>query len=120
MMLARWSSDVLDRGDHMIVRTPHEPDFWMGNSLVVSAPAPVDEAAMWLARWQGTFERVFPQAKHRSLIVDGDVGADVEAAVAAAGWVMQRNVALVATTLPEAAPPAGVVVRVLAGDADWG
>lgn len=123
MMLARWSSEVLDRGDHMIVRTPREPDFWMGNALVVPAPGDGDDdddAAMWLARWQGTFERVFPQARHRSLIVDGDVGADVEAAVATAGWVMQRNMALVATTLPEAAPPAGVVVRVLAGDADWG
>lgn len=119
LMLARWSSEVLDRGDHLLVRTPREPDFWMGNVLVVPPPAAGDDAAMWLARWQGTFERAFPAAAHRSLVVDGDVAVDVDAAVAAAGWVMQRNVALAATALPEAGPPAGVVVRVLDGDADW-
>jgi GNAT superfamily N-acetyltransferase len=119
MMLARWSSEVLDRGEYLVVRTPREPDFWMGNTLVVAPPVVGDEAAMWLARWQGTFERVFPDAAHRSLVVDGDVGADVDSAVAVAGWVMQRNVALAASELPAARAPAGVDVRVVAGDADW-
>jgi ribosomal protein S18 acetylase RimI-like enzyme len=118
-MLARWSSDVLDRGDHLIVRTPREPDFWMGNALVVPPPEAGDEAGMWLARWQGTFERVFAGVAHRALLVDGDVGADVDAAVSVAGWVMQRNVALVAAELPEARAPAGVDVRVVDGDGDW-
>lgn len=119
MMLARWSSEVLDRGEYLVVRTPREPDFWMGNTLVVPPPVIGDEAAMWLARWQGAFERVFPDAAHRSLVVDGDVGADVDGAVASAGWVMQRNVALSAIELPAARAPAGVDVRVVNGDADW-
>lgn len=120
-MLIRWSSEVLDRGEYLVVRTPREPDFWMGNTLVVAPPAPGDgaDAAAWLARWQATFEEIFPRAAHRSLVVDGNVGADVDAAVAAAGWVMQRNLALVAERLPESRVPDGVRVRALAGDADW-
>ena len=119
LMLARWTSEVHDRGAYLVVRTPREPDFWMGNALVVPAPGESDDAGMWLARWQGVFEREHPGAAHRALLVDGDVGAQVEVAADVAGWVMQRNVALAAGALPAAAAPAGVDVRVVRGDGEW-
>lgn len=119
LMLARWSSDVVDRDGYLVVQTPREPDFWMGNALVVPAPSVDDDAGLWLARWQGVFERELPGALHRALLVDGHVSAAIEAAVDVAGWVMQRNVALAATALPGETPPAGVEVRVVRGDAAW-
>ncbi len=126
LMLARWSGEVLDRGDHQVVRTPDEPDYWTGNAIVVPAQ-PVD-----LDRWERWFAAGHPSAVHRTVLVDGDLAADTAGAAAARGYQVRRVVVLTTQAAPVAPPVApapdlaaaaepapGVTVRALAGDDDW-
>ena len=67
-LLERSGSEIDDHGTHLVVRTPDNPTFWWGNFLLLAdAPSSTDEAEDWLA----TFEREFPQARHRTFGVDG-------------------------------------------------
>lgn len=113
-MLARWSGEVVDRGAYVVVRTPAEPDYWMGNALVVPAPAAGDTRDGWMARWLEVFERELPAAAHRCLMVDGELDGD-----AAAGWSVMRDIASLGEAPIAVAPPAGVTLRILAGEAEW-
>jgi ribosomal protein S18 acetylase RimI-like enzyme len=70
-MLERSGSEISDRRTHLVVRTPDNPTFWWGNFLLLpAAPGDEREAREWLA----TFEREFPQARHRTFGVDGTDG----------------------------------------------
>ncbi len=119
LMIRRWSGEVLDRGDHQLVHTPDEPDFWMGNGLAVPPPARGEDPEAWFARWWGAFERALPGCEHRALLVDGDVDAATAGAVTAAGWLMHRNVALTTVDLATAPAPPGLLLRARDGERDW-
>ena len=70
-MLEHSGSEVEDRGDHLVVRTPDNPTFWWGNFLLLAQPpADTDEARAWLAR----FEAELPASRHRTFGVDGQNG----------------------------------------------
>jgi ribosomal protein S18 acetylase RimI-like enzyme len=117
-MLELSGSTVEDRGDHLVVRTPDNPTFWWGNHLLL-AEAPRDEAE---ARgWIATFEREFPEARHRTFGVDGTSGevADV-ASFAALGMETEASSVMTATaTHPPPHPNTDATIRRLASDADW-
>ena len=57
-VLEQSGSVVEDHGDHLVVRTPHNPDFHCGNCLFVTDEDTVDEAA----RWVSAFRSAFPEA----------------------------------------------------------
>ena len=57
-VLEHSGSVVEDHGDHLVVRTPHNPDFHWGNCLFVTDEDTVDEAA----RWVSVFRSAFPEA----------------------------------------------------------
>jgi len=57
-VLEHSGSIVEDHEDHLIVRTPHNPDFHWGNCLFVTDEDAVDDAR----RWVDTFQSAFPQA----------------------------------------------------------
>jgi GNAT superfamily N-acetyltransferase len=118
LMIERWSSELLDRGDYLLVRTPAEPDYWMGNSIVVAPPAGGEDGAAWLARWNAVFERELPGAAHRCVRVDG--GLDGWTAPGEP-WCVERDTALARRAPPQPARggAAGIDVRPLDGDADW-
>ena len=112
-ILELGGSTVVDAGDHLVVRTPSNPEYHWGNCLLVLDPATVDDADRWLAR----FASSFPDAGWVS------VGLPVRPAVddgwAAAGVRLEEDEVLTTRTLPRAAPaPDGYDVRRLAGD-DW-
>jgi len=113
LVLAGWAGEVVDRGDHLVVRIPDEPDYWSGNAVVVGAAAPD------LARWEAWFAAAHPSACHRTVLVDGEVAPAVAAAAAAAGYDVARLIALTATSLAPVAAPAGIALRPLTGDDDW-
>ena len=64
-------SQVEDRGDHLVIRTPHNPTFWWGNFLLLARPPGREETDAWLER----FAAEFPDARHVALGVDGIDGA---------------------------------------------
>ena len=117
-MLESSGSTVEDRGDHLVVRTPDNPTFWWGNHLLLSqAPRDPAEAVSWVA----TFEREFPEARHRTFGVDGTAGdlADV-AAFAALGMETEVLTVMTATAVhPPPRPNSEATIRTLASDDDW-
>jgi len=69
-LLELGGSEVEDCGDHLVVRSPHNPAYWWGNFLLLDrAPAPED-----IHRWMDRFAAVLPEAKHRAFAIDGTDG----------------------------------------------
>lgn len=57
-ILEHTGSTVEEHDDHLVVRTPANPDFHWGNFVLVTNPDAVDDAR----RWVGVFAESFPQA----------------------------------------------------------
>jgi len=111
-------SQIEDRGDHLVIRSPGNPDFWWGNFVLVPPLAPGD-----VARWADRFPAEFPGAEHVAIGVDStDAAAPGQAELAAAGLDVERSVVLTAgpgeLRLPRR-PNAEATYRALSGDADW-
>lgn len=117
LMVRRLSgSAVLDRADHLVVRTPLNPDFYWGNFLLIPLPAGGE-----LERWIGVFAAEFPQAGHIALGIDGVDGrlGDLDLSLVPG---LEPDMAEVMTAdgmVGAGPPPAGVLVRALHSDGDW-
>lgn len=118
LMLRRLAgSDVIDREDYLLVRTPADPEFRWGNFLYVpSAPEPAG-----IARWIDVFAAEFPDAGHVAIGVEGQrLDGEVLAACAEAGLNHEATIVLTAT---EPRPPArsnhDALIRPLWTDEDW-
>jgi GNAT superfamily N-acetyltransferase len=112
-VLEHSGSTVEDRGDHLLVRTPHNPTFHWGNCLLVTDPDAVDEAQQWVQAFQGAFPSATWVAIGLTRMAD-----DIEAWVGQ-GLELELDDVLTTATLPrQTALPAGYTVRRLAGD-DW-
>ena len=61
-ILALEGSQVTDRGDHLVIRTPGNPDYWWGNFLLLQDLKP-GSGGGWMAR----FAAEFPGAQHTAL-----------------------------------------------------
>jgi ribosomal protein S18 acetylase RimI-like enzyme len=112
----REGSQVEDRGDYLVVRTPGNPGYWWGNFLLLPSLRP-GEAADWLA----LFAAQFPQARHVTLGVDvtDDTGITGDE-LAAVGFTAQRSVVLTAGGLRQPPyPNSEVTCRPLRAAADW-
>lgn len=112
-ILELTGSTVDDRGDHLVVRTPGNPDYHWGNCLLVTDPATVDDAQRWVAR----FAEEFPGAPWFAAglpiaPVDGEAWARQDI-------TLEQLDVLAAATVPRTAALAdGYSVRQLSGD-DW-
>jgi GNAT superfamily N-acetyltransferase len=107
-------SQVTDRGDHLVIRTPANPEYWWGNFLLVRELSP-GSGPSWLA----TFAATFPGARHVALGLDM-TSADAIAPAGLTGMTLERNVVMTAAAVH--APPhpnSEALFRPLAGDADW-
>lgn len=104
-------SVVTDAGDHLVVRTPANPEYHWGNAVQVTSGDP-DDAARWVA----VFEAEFPQATHRAIGLPREPDP-----TAWAGTGLEPDVVetLTATSTPSPTPvPTGFTVRPL-DDAAW-
>jgi ribosomal protein S18 acetylase RimI-like enzyme len=113
-ILAYEGSQITDRGDHLVIRTPRNPDYWWGNFLLLRDLKP-GSGGDWTAR----FAAEFPDARHLALGLD-ETDASAADPAALAGLTMDRNAVMTATSVH--APPhpnTEAVVRTLEGDADW-
>jgi GNAT superfamily N-acetyltransferase len=109
-------SQVDDRGDYLVIRSPRNPGYWWGNFLLIPPPLP-GQAARWLT----TFATEFPAARHIALGMDViEISGVPVGEYAAAGLELQRSTVLVAQELVEPPRPnRSAVYRELAGDDDW-
>ena len=88
---------VTDRGDHLVIRTPGNPDYWWGNFLLLRELRP-GSGGEWLAR----FAAAFPDARHITLGLDV-TDADAVSAGELAGMTLERYAVMTAATVH--APP---------------
>jgi ribosomal protein S18 acetylase RimI-like enzyme len=113
-ILALEGSQITDRGDYLVIRTPGNPDYWWGNFLLLRDLRPGSGAA-WLAR----FAAEFPGVLHIALGLD-ETGAGTVDRGELPGMTMEQHAVMTATSVH--APPhpnTEAVFRALEGDADW-
>lgn len=116
-LLQLAGTQVEDRGDHLVVRSPHNPLHWWGNFLLLQSVPPADETDRWLDR----FAETFPDAKHRTFGFDGTTGtvADLRA-FADRGLSAEAQTVMTATAVhAPARPNTEATYRSLASDSDW-
>jgi len=110
-------AEVIDRGDHLVIRSLDNPGFWWGNFLLLDAMPAAGAAGLWLAR----FAAEFPAARHVALAVDTtDEAAVIPGEFGAAGLESQHGTVL--TTAAVRPPPhlsGDAEIRPLVSDADW-
>jgi GNAT superfamily N-acetyltransferase len=117
MIRAFEGSQITDRGDYVVIRTPQNPTFWWGNFLLLPGRPALGEPGRWLA----AFAAEFPAARHVTLGIDT---ARASAADAAAfephGLAPELSAVLTATALhPPPVPNQDATFRPLASDDDW-
>jgi ribosomal protein S18 acetylase RimI-like enzyme len=109
-------SDIADRRDHVVVRTPANPSFYWGNFVLVAPLVPGDAR-----RWLDVFSAEFPGAGHVAIGVDGSDGdAGDVSELTALGLAVDTSVVLTASALRRLARPnPEVTFRPLVSDDDW-
>ena len=110
-------AEVTDHGDHLVVRSPDNPDYWWGNFLLLAAWPGPGTGDGWLAR----FAAEFPLARHIALGVDS-AGPDevVPAEFLDHGLEPRRDTVLTcAAVRPPPHPSTEAEFRPLVSDADW-
>ncbi|WP_110181219.1 GNAT family N-acetyltransferase [Nocardioides solisilvae] len=122
-LLERAGSVVEERGTHLVVRTPDNPDFYWGNFLLLrDLPLPGGAREV-----MGACFTEFPASGHRAItfdltepLADDPARAAVLEEFTTAGMKASRSVALTALALEAPARPhPDAVLRPLASDADW-
>jgi ribosomal protein S18 acetylase RimI-like enzyme len=116
-LLQLGGTEVADRGDHLVVRSPHNPTFWWGNFLLLAQVPTAEDTDKWLDR----FAAEFPGAVHLALGFDGVDGRVGDlAAFTDRGLHCEASTVMTATAvhLPPR-PNADASYRRLTSDDDW-
>ena len=117
LIFARFDGEIVDRGNHLLVRTPGNPTFWWGNFLLFQqSPGPGD-----LERWMALFDEQIatpqPASRHRAFGVDVRDRLVLPSEFASAGFVLNEATVLTLAReqlrAPVKALAAGVEFRVL-------
>ncbi|MGD9958971.1 GNAT family N-acetyltransferase [Nocardioides sp.] len=116
-LLELAGSEIEDRGDHVVVRTRANPDFYWGNFVLLARPPHPDAVQDLIEEYDATF----PDSHHRAFGVDGT--EDQRAAVAplvAAGLELDLGTVMTASTVHEPPRPnREATYRRLSSDDDW-
>ena len=116
-LLRLGGTQVEDRGDHLVVRSPHNPGHWWGNFLLLHEVPPPPQARVWVDRFAATF----PDAEHVALGFDGTQGSVADlAGFAAAGLAVEAQTVMTATSVHEPPRPnRDATYRRLGSERDW-
>lgn len=120
LIFPAYDGEVLERGDHLVVKTPKNPGYYWGNYLLFfDPPEPGD-----FTRWRGLFEDEIgrpPEIKHQVFGWDDPSGSEGAAGLfLEAGFRLVRNEVLAAESLRRPRPPVGdMELRPLGTGADW-
>ncbi|HET6878495.1 MAG TPA: GNAT family N-acetyltransferase [Jatrophihabitans sp.] len=108
---------VEDRGDHLLIRSRHNPTYWWGNYLLLPSVPDDDDIDHWLAR----FSAEHPDAQHVALGIDCTDGttADLEG-FARRGLEVEAGTVMTASSVHRPrSENTEAIYRPLAGDDDW-
>lgn len=116
-LLQLGGSEVEDRGDYLVVRSPHNPTFWWGNFLLLSQVPPAEDTDRWLA----LFAAHFPDAEHIAFGFDGlDGQVESLTAFAERGLSCEASTVMSASVVHEPPRPnRDATYRQLSSDDDW-
>lgn len=108
---------IEDLEDCLVIQSPHNPNHWWGNFLLLSAPPVPGRVAEWIAR----FHAAFPTARHVALGFDGTDGTVDELALfAELGYTADAQTVMTASSVHEAVHASrDAELRVLSTDADY-
>lgn len=120
LIFARYSGEVYDRGEYMVVKTPTRPNYFWGNFLIV--PANCENAN--LASWRKLYDQEFDSAKQgfMTIALDGPC-ADVVHLDQFASEGFRINTSKVLTAKKVNSPPklnSEAIVREIQTDDEWG
>ncbi|RNI23935.1 GNAT family N-acetyltransferase [Flexivirga caeni] len=111
-ILRLQGAQVSDRGDHLVIRSPANPEFHWGNFVLVTTGDPEDAD-----RWLTVFAAEFPQAGHVAIDLPSLPRTD---RYAAHGVSLDTDTVLTSSAIPRQRPLAeGYIVRELVTDDDW-
>jgi ribosomal protein S18 acetylase RimI-like enzyme len=60
LIFARFSGEIIDKGDYTVIRTPSNPTFWYGNYVLFPKPPEAQD----ITRWMDISKLEFPDSKH--------------------------------------------------------
>lgn len=83
LLALRGLSNAMHYDGYAVQVTPDEPDFWVGNQIIVTDPRLTPEAA------ERAFEQHFPKANHRAIVWDDPDVSDtaIRAYFEPLGWL---------------------------------
>lgn len=112
-VLRLGGSAIEDHGDHLVVRSPHNPGFHWGNFVLVTDPHAVDDADRWIA----AFDAEFPDADHLAI----GLPAEPKSGPWAAREAQVESELVLSTPDPpmRQAAPFGYAVGAFRTDEDW-
>jgi ribosomal protein S18 acetylase RimI-like enzyme len=113
-LLEGSGSEVVDRGTHLVVRTPDNPTFYWGNFLLLPAAPGPGEVEGWIEEHRRELG-----AAHVTLGIDTTDGRDLEPLAAAGMRVDQVRTMAAGEVQPPPHPATDLVARRLSGDDDW-
>jgi ribosomal protein S18 acetylase RimI-like enzyme len=116
-LLRLSGSEIDDRGSHLVVRTPGNPDYRWGNFYLLREPPPADEVDALLA----AYDADFPHSHHRAFGVDGTTDQrEALAPLVARGPKLEGGSVMTATSVhPPPRPNPDAEYRPLVSDDDW-
>lgn len=120
LIFSRFQGMVVDRGDHLVIRTPSNPGWYWGNYLLFRDPPGDGALREWTQRFHAEIASRQP-APHVAFGWDSPEGEPgVLEPFLAEGFILNENVVLTADAVaPPPHPNAEVRIRPLATDAEW-
>ena len=113
--IASADAQIQDNGDHIIVATPDNPDFYFGNFVIFAKPPTLDSISVW----ENIFSQNFPKAEHKAFAWQGHITTDDSTKLKARGYQIYEHIVLQRNTNPSSTPQTDLTCRPLVSDADW-
>ncbi len=121
VMFIRFSGEVTDRGDYLVLRTPSNPTYHWGNYLLFRNPPATGDFERWTAHFEAEFPSRETPSSHKLFTWD-DITGELGAAAEFEAKGMRLDRALVLTTQTIKAPPhpnEHIDVRPILTDREW-
>ena len=94
LIFARFDGEIVDRGNHLLVRTPANPTFWWGNFLLFQHAPGAGDLERWMALFEEEIGARQPESRHRAFGIDVRERVALPPDFAAAGFTLNEATVL--------------------------